>query len=645
MEFDSVKDVEQSPLLSSQGRRWARHLPLKSSLLATFFLLLSLILSLFPQHEPLSKFFLVGVYFFAGIPSLIEAIEDLARFDVNIDVLMTLAAFSSVVIGSGAEGGLLLVLFALSGAIEDAVTAKAKGAISSLKKLSPTKAFLILKDATIIERSVDDIEVGAHILVKAGEIVPLDGVVIKGSSSVNLVHLTGENLPLVKSAGDNIPAGGRNLEGALTIRVTQTSSDSTLSKIIELVTEAQESKPLLQRWFDRVTRGYALFIIILSALFAALFPLFLQVPYLGANGSVYRALSFLIASSPCALILATPIAYLSSVSVCAWQGILLKGGVTLDALASSRAIAFDKTGTLTTGTLCCLSFELLEGESSPDALSIAMAMEQNALHPISKAVIEFAKEQGTSPAGIEHFTSSAGYGLQCTFREERAYLGRFEMIKKHVEPSTALKVGERIRHYQELGELLAFLLYKETLYLFRFSDTVRPFMKQTIDQLKKRGDQRLLMLSGDHADSVKRIAEQVGIEEYYADLLPKDKLRYVAEITDSEGLVMIGDGINDAPALARATVGICMGKVGSSTAVEAADVVFLHDDLTLLNWLLEKADQTQKIVKQNLTVAIVALLVASCSALLGLIPLWIAVIMHEGGTVLVGLNALRLLKR
>ena len=277
--FDSDEQESASPFLSPESRKWAVNLTLKASIFAAFLLVLSFIFSWFPSLVPLSHLLLVAVYFFAGIPALIESIQDLINMDINIDILMTLAAFSSIIIGSGMEGGLLLVLFALSGAMEDAVTNRAKGAMSSLYKLSPTLASVITSKGTLIERSVKEISVGSKILVKAGQVVPLDGTVIDGVSEVNLVHLTGENFPLTKTIGDNVPAGARNLDGFLTLEVTHTSNDSTLAKIIQLVTQAQEARPKLQRWFDKVSQRYAISIIVASALCAMLLPFIVKIPY------------------------------------------------------------------------------------------------------------------------------------------------------------------------------------------------------------------------------------------------------------------------------------------------------------------------------------------------------------------------------
>lgn len=634
-----------SPFLTPGSRHWGVDITLRSSLLAALLLVIAFALSWFPAAVAVSHILLIAVYCLAGIPALIESVEDLLDFEINIDILMTLAAFSSVLIGSGMEGGLLLVLFSLSGSMEDAVTERAKSAISSLHKLSPTKATVIDENGRLIERAVSDIAIGSHILVKSGQIVPLDGIVIEGVSSVTLGHLTGENFPLTKKKDDEVPAGANNLEGALSLRVTHTNADSTLTRIIQLVTHAQESRPALQRWFDKLSNRYALSIICLSAFFALTFPFFLGIPFLGTEGSLYRALAFLIAASPCALIIAIPIAYLSALSICAKRGILLKGGITLDALASCHTIAFDKTGTLTTGDLSIISIDSMQGadENGDKALAVAYAMEKNAVHPISKAIVQEAQSKNLPHVQLSDFKSIPGYGLEASLDDQPVYIGNPSHVLPKLSKDVAQKLEQKILAFQEQGELIAILLIAERLYLFRFRDTLRPHIKETIAQLKQIKGWKLVMLTGDHSYSAKRVANEVGIDDFHADLKPEDKLNFVTRLSQDKGLAMIGDGVNDAPALARATVGICMGKVGSSTAIEAADIVLLNDNIEQLAWLISLAYKTQSIVKQNLTLATVAILAASLPALGGLVPLWLAVVLHEGGTVLVGLNALRLL--
>lgn len=645
--FELGSQETVSPFLTPDSRKWAANLTLKSSIVAGGLLLLCFILSHFPQTVPLSRFFLIGVYFLAGIPSLIESIEDLMELDVNIDILMTLAAFSSVFIGTGMEGGLLLVLFAISGSMEDAVTTRAKSAISSLHKLSPSTASIVRPDGSLIERSIKEIEVGTPILVKSGQVVPLDGIVIEGTTSVNLVHLTGENFPVTKSVSSEVPAGALNLEGAVTLKVMRTSSDSTLSKIIQLVTQANEARPKLQQWFDQLSRGYAITIILLAALFATALPFILNIPFLGPEGSLYRSLAFLIAASPCALIIAIPIAYLSAVSVCARRGILLKGGITLDALASCKTIIFDKTGTLTTGDLTCTG---IEGMSSMRdiALSVAYALEKNAVHPIAKAILSYAQGKGTLPIPLKKFKAIPGYGLEgwveIEGQDNRVFIGNPEYIIEKLPENLKIALRKKTEEIRSKGELLAVLLIEEEIFIFTFTDTPRSKIKQTIEALKNHWNLGIVMLTGDHETSARRTAKELGIASYKADLRPEDKLEYISELANKQKVAMVGDGINDAPALTRATIGICMGKVGTTAAMNASDIVLLHDNIELLDWLVGKAHQTQSIVKQNLVLATVAIVFASMPALAGVIPLWLAVVLHEGGTVLVGLNALRILR-
>lgn len=650
--FELGQEETVSPFITPNSRMWGANLTLKSAIFAAFLLLLSFILSFSTSTQPLSQLFLVAVYFFAGVPALIESIEDLLRLDINIDILMTVAAFSSVLIGSSMEGALLLVLFALSGSMEDAVTSKAKSSISNLHKLSPTKATVISSDGTLLERAVNDIAVGTTILIKSGQIVPLDGIVIDGISSVNLVHLTGENFPVTKTLHDTVQAGARNLEGSLTLTVTHASADSTLTRIIRLITQAQESRPALQRWFDKLSRAYALTIILLAAFFSLTLPFLLKIPFLGIEGSLYRSLAFLIAASPCALIIAIPIAYLSAVSACAKRGILLKGGITLDALASCATIALDKTGTLTTGDLSLVEVEGIT-DNDPKAIQqaneVAYALEKNAVHPIAKAIVSYNQEKKSASIPIKNFSSLPGFGLtaqvQLPSGPVDAYIGRLEYIIDKIPQATVQVLKKQATLLQEKGELLAVLLLGQQLFLFRFRDTLRAHMAETVADLQESLKMRLLMLTGDHENSAARIAREIGLKEYRANLTPEDKLNYISKLSQEQGLIMVGDGINDAPALARATVGICMGKVGNTTAMDAADVILLQDNIELLGWLMRKSHQTVRIVKQNLFLAAAAILIASLPALAGIVPLWLAVVLHEGGTVLVGLNGLRLLWR
>jgi Cd2+/Zn2+-exporting ATPase len=638
--FSSGQEESVSPFLTKSSRKWARYLRLKGALLAAGFLVASFVSSFFSFH--LSNLFLIVVYFLVGTPALQNTIEDIKNGEINIDVLMTLAACLSFLIGSQLEGGLLLVLFALSGAMEEMVSKKAKGALRNLHELSPSLATMIRKDGTLFQKAVKEIEVGAELLVRAGEIVPLDGKVIKGNSFVNLVHLTGESVPVSKSVGDELQAGSRNLDGTLTMSVTKSSQESTLSKIVELIHQAQEMKPRVQRFLDRFSRLYAITIISLFFLFALTLPLIFSMGYLGVEGSIYRALTFLIAASPCALIIATPTAYLSALSASARKGILLKGGITLDALASCKRIAFDKTGTLTTGKLSCTNVSSLSRNAKTSlnqAIRIAAALERHTTHPMADAIISYQEEKNLAPLDIDTFQSIPGFGLKGCIEGKEVLIGNERLIKEHLQEEEIPKLlGEKT-------ESVSFLLVEKELFVFSFKDTLRPEASLTIEKLKQSHKIEVMMLTGDHQKSAEAVAKTLKIKTFWADLRPEQKLETIANCSAESGLAMIGDGINDAPALARATVGISMGEIGSATAVDASDIVFLKEDLMLLDWLYTKAQKTVRIVRENLTLALSVICLITTPALLGWIPLWMAVILHEGGTLLVGLNSLRLLKK
>ncbi len=643
--FESGMEESVSPFLTPASRLWGKNLSLKSSCVAAILLLGAFLTSIFSSHASLAHLLLFLTYFFAGIPALIAAINDLSRMEINIDVLMTLSAFLAILIGSGNEGALLLVLFSFSAALEKAVRTKATSALITLKKLVPNKAFVMRSDGTLMERSVKDIEVGTTIFVKAGQVVPLDGKVMAGASSVNLVHLTGENLPQTKTRGDEVAAGALTIEGALTLEVIRTNADSTLSRIIQLITQAQEAKPKLQRWLDRISSRYATSIIFLAFLTALTLPLFVSIPFLGEEGSVYRALAFLIAASPCALILAVPIAYLSAISVCARQGILLKGGTVLDALASCTMIAFDKTGTLTKGELIFIGMEGVEKVPDQNTIELAYSLEQHAVHPIAEAICRYATTHNITPAPLTECRIVPGYGIEGMYQSKSVRMGNADFILPSLPLALRDQLAAMTTDSYRRGEILTYLSLGHEVTLFRFKDAMRPQVKKTLAALKSKHNLAVLMLTGDHEASAQAIALESGIDTVFSSLKPEDKLAHVTRLAALGNLAMVGDGVNDAPALARATVGISMGQGGSATAIDASEIVLLQDRIELLDWLLSKAKATVRIVKQNVCVAAVAIVCAASCSLLGWLPLWLAVLVHEGGTVAVGLNALRLMRK
>jgi len=643
--FSSGQEESVSPFLTKKSRSWARHLSLKSAFLSSLLLALAFACSFI--NTSLANLFLAFVFFFSGIPALIHSFDDLKGLEINIDVLMTLAAFIALVIDSGMEGALLLVLFEISGALEETVSNKALSAIHNLNHLAPKFARVVGSDGSVYEKAVRDIEPGTLLLIQAGEIAPLDGKVKTGTSSVNLVHLTGESIPDLKEPGDELPAGARNLDAALVIEVTRTSGDSTLKRIIDLILQAQEAKPRLQRWIDQFGKIYATSVILLTLLFALALPSLFSISYSGHEGSIYRALAFLIAASPCALIIAIPTAYLSSISACARKGILLKGGVTLDSLATCKTVAFDKTGTLTTGELLCTSLEPV-GSSSlsvKDALGIAASLERQIVHPIAAAITRLAEERQAPLVEIQNFKAIPGYGLEGALQDGTPVgIGLLDHLAKTASKEIAEKIHEALSSPDTTGQLLSALRIGSSFFLFRFTDRVREEIPELMKKLRQKNGLTPVMLTGDNHKNAQFVGKLLNITEIFSNLRPEDKLNQVSRLQEIGGLAMIGDGINDAPALARATVGISMGRIGSATAVDASDVILLNDDLHLLSWLFSKSHFTQRIIKQNLGIAFLVILLATTPALLGLVPLWAAVMLHEGGTVLVGLNSLRLLK-
>lgn len=633
----------QNPFITENSRLWGKYADLVFSLLSLVLLIASYSVSFFSSN--LSNFFLIIVYFYVGTPALIDTLKDLSKFKINIEVLMTLAAFLSVLIGSQVEGALLLVLFALSHALEHMVTQKTKGALSSLQQIAPTMAIIIDTNGENYQKSVREITPGTKILIRAGEVIPLDGKVVDGSSFVNLAHLTGESVPIQKTIGDDVQAGSLNTDGTLSVEVTKTSAESTLAKIIQLITQAQAAKPKLQRFLDKFGNIYATTIILTSTAIAIALPFLFNIPFLSHEGSIYRSLAFLIAASPCALIIGAPTAYLGAISACAKKGILLKGGVILDALSKCTRLFFDKTGTLTTGKLsCCLTDVISSCYDENFMLQVAAGLENGAHHPIAEAILEYTKQKSISMASVKDLKVISGSGVEGTVEKDgkthTAFVGSPNFILEKISPELKKEVESKI---DRSGKVVALCLVNNSIIIFHFLDEIRKDAKNILSNLSDQIG--IEMLTGDHTDNAKTVAESIGITSYHSDVTPDGKLDIVKKHSEKEFIIMVGDGINDAPALTYAHVGIAMGQIGSHTAIEAADAVLLNDDISSISWLIKHAKKTHRIVKENIFLALFAIGINAVLSLLGFIPLFVAVILHEGSTVLVGLNSLRLLKR
>ncbi|KAK6923089.1 hypothetical protein RJ641_011393 [Dillenia turbinata] len=637
-----------------------------------------------PVVKPLQNVFIVLAFPLVGVSSSLDALIDIAGGKVNIHVLMALAAFASVFMGNALEGGLLLAMFNLAHIAEEYFTSRSMIDVKELKENYPDHALVLevkneeqpqFSDLAYKQVPVNNLEVGSYVLVKAGESVPVDCEVFQGRSTITIEHLTGEVKPLEINVGDRIPGGARNLDGMMIVKATKTWKDSTLSRIVQLTEEAQLNKPRLQRWLDEFGEHYSKAVVILSVVVAFIGPLLFKWPFISTSacrGSVYRALGLMVAASPCALAVA-PLAYATAISACARKGILLKGGHVLDALAACHTVAFDKTGTLTTGELVCKAIEPIHGHKDmetksrivsccvptceKEALAVAAAMEKGTTHPIGRAVVDHSVGKDLPSVSVESFEYLPGRGLFATLTSMESGIGRGEPLKASlgsVEYIASLckseddskKMKEAVSTSSFGSDLVhAALSVNKKVTLFHFEDKPRPGVLEVISTLRDQAKLRVMMLTGDHESSAWRVANAVGISEVHCSLKPEDKLNHVKKISRDAGggLIMVGDGINDAPALAAATVGIVLAQRASATAISVADVLLLQDNISGVPFCIAKSRQTTSLVKQSVALALSCILLASLPSVLGFLPLWLTVLLHEGGTLLVCLNSIRAL--
>ncbi|KAG9440353.1 hypothetical protein H6P81_020518 [Aristolochia fimbriata] len=618
-----------------------------------------------------------------GVSAALDAAMDIAGGKVNIHVLMALAAFASVVMGNSLEGGLLLAMFNLAHIAEEYFTRRSMGDVKELKENHPDFALVLevpgdrpphFSSLNYKKVPVHELQVGSYILVKAGEAVPVDGEVYQGRSTVTVEHLTGEAKPLERTVGDKIPGGARNLDGMLIVKATKTWEDSTLNRIVQLTEEAQLNKPKLQRWLDEFGERYSQVVVAVSLAVACLGPFLFGWPVVGTSGcrgSVYRALGLMVAASPCALAVA-PLAYATAISSCASKGILLKGGHVLDSLAACHTIAFDKTGTLTTGELMCKAIEPIHGHTEDtdrtvasccmpncekEALAVAAAMEKGTTHPIGRAVVDHSLGKDLPYVSVESFESLPGRGLYATLsglksgdeagKMSKASLGSVEYIASQCNSEAESDKIKQAVGTSAYGKdfVHAALSVNKKVTLFHFEDKPRPGVFEVVTTLRDQAKLRIIMLTGDHESSARRVAKAVGIKEVYCSLKPEDKLNQVKNISRETGggLIMVGDGINDAPALAASTVGVVLAQRASATAIAVADVLLLQDNISGVPFCIAKARQTISLVKQSVALALSCIIFASLPSVLGFLPLWLTVLLHEGGTLIVCLNSIRAL--
>jgi len=464
---------------------------------------------------------------------------------------------------------------------------------------------------------------------------------VEGGSSVNESAITGESVPRDKNVGDRVFAGTSNVNGRLVVHVSKRSTDTTLAKILRLVTEARQKRASVQRLIDRIGPTYSTCVIAGSVLAGVALHFVFDV---GGKEAVRRAIAVLIVCSPCALIIATPVAYMASIGAAALRGVLIKGGAYLEILAGTKTVVFDKTGTLTTGHIRLAEIVTSDGHDETHALRVAGAIESASSHPLAKAVMDELSRRRLDPYEVSDLHSVPGEGVSARANGHAVWIGRPSLAGSRITSAERARFEQRVEAVYRSGRAASALVIDGNPSLLVFADTLRHNAASTLAGLRRNGVARIEMLTGDHQMVADALAKTLVLDGYRAELLPEQKQGVAEELQASYGsLVMVGDGVNDAPALAAADVGIAIGSIGADVALEAADIVLMNDNLDGVAWVYSQARRTARIVRQNLTVAIGVIVVLAGFALAGRVPLPLAVIGHEGSTVLVALNAMRLL--
>lgn len=577
-------------------------------------------------------------YLSGGTLALRAAIDDLRERRVNVDLLMVAAAIGAATIDAWAEGALLLALFSTSNALEHAALGRTRNAVRALMTIAPQKAVRIGSDSEE-EISIDLLRVGDVIRARPGERIAADGIVRTGQSDVDQSAITGESIAVAKNIGDQTFAGTINLGGSLTIEVTKLSGDSVLSRIVRLVEEARQSKSRIERATDRLEGPYTIGVIALS-LIAGL--VWLMLGQSGAD-AYYRAMTVLVVASPCALVIATPAASLSALANAARHGVLIKGGGYLDRLGRVEIVAFDKTGTLTTGRPDVTDVVPLDSMSEKELLSLVAAVERASEHPIARAIVRAADERSLAQLAAEDFQSITGRGVVASVGSQDILIGNENLFleRQIAVPPEAVATLDRLAEAGKTAMLVG--TGPRLLGVIAVADSVRPEAKSVVTALRSLGVKRIVMLSGDHGRVANAVAAKVGITEVHAELLPDEKLSVIRELKASGTIAMIGDGINDAPALAIADVGLAMGTAGSDVALETADAVLMGDDLTRLPHVIALGERMRRIIRGNLLFAIGVLSLLTLTSLTFGLALPLGVLGHEGSTIVVLLSGLRLL--
>jgi Cd2+/Zn2+-exporting ATPase len=578
-----------------------------------------------------------GSILIGGYYAMRDAWQSIRERVLDIDVLMIVAAAGAAALGQWAEGALLLVLFSLGHALEHLAMDRARHAMEALADLAP-KTALVVRDGVEQEVPVEDLLHGDQVLVRPGQRIPADGKVLEGSSAVDQAAITGESMPVDKVAESQVFAGTVNGEGLLRVAVTKLAKESSLARMVQLVAQAQTDKSPTQRFVTKFEKVFVPLVLIGVLALIAIPPL-LGFPF---AESFYRAMAVLVAASPCALAIATPSAVLAAVARAARGGVLIKGGVHLENLGSLSAIAFDKTGTITTGKPSVTDVVVLQGDEA-GLLATAASVESRSGHPLAQAVVQAARLRNLAWPEASDVQAVTGKGMHAVVSAAQVSIGNLRLFADDGVPDA---VREQAARLESLGKTTMLVRADGAfLGLLALADTPRTGMREVFDRLATLGIRQTFMLTGDNEQVAKAVAASVGISDVRAGLLPEDKLKVIDDLMrHNQQVAMVGDGVNDAPAMARATLGIAMGGAGTDVALETADVALMADDLSRLPFAIALSRASHTVIQQNLWAAfgVVALLIPA--TLFGLASMGIAVLIHEGATVLVVLNALRLLR-
>ncbi|TYS68733.1 cadmium-translocating P-type ATPase [Sutcliffiella horikoshii] len=577
-----------------------------------------------------------------GYRLFLTGLNNLIRLQFDMKTLMTIAIIGAAFIGEWGEGATVVILFAISEALESYSMEKARASIRSLMNVSPKQATILI-EGTEKQVSVKDIKIGDRMLVKPGQKIAMDGNIVKGGASISEAAITGESIPVSKSVNDEVFAGTFNEDGLLEVEVTKRVEDTTIAKIIHLVEEAQAERAPSQAFVDKFAKNYTPLIIVIAFLVAIVPPLLLGADW---NTWIYQGLAVLVVGCPCALVISTPIAIVTAIGNAAKNGVLIKGGVFLEEVGRIKAIAFDKTGTLTLGApevTDVQAFQLTEEE----LLRIIATLESGSTHPLASAILQKAEEMGVAEKvyAMEHFESVAGKGIKASIEGINYQAGSPNWFsgEKHPEMN---RLTESIHQLQNAGKTVIVVGSSDKVFgVIGIRDEIRESSVSSVKELRELGIPDLYMLTGDNDRTAEAIGHEVEIDHVKSSLLPEDKLRYIKELREKHGsMMMVGDGINDAPALAASSVGVAMGGAGTDTALETADVALMGDDLRKLPFTIRLSRKALTIIKQNISFSLGLKVLALLLVIPGWLTLWIAIFADMGATLLVTLNSLRLLK-